>query len=487
MNRTTWRRHASTWPCSAPTWLTPSVARCQRSWSSHSAIDTLNLFCTRALMARSTLRLPFSEWFSGRSSSRRRTPTTMPAGDASGLALGGLGDLAGLTTLGASGREPARDLLDLVALDDVADLDVLEVLEADSALVTAGDLAHVLLEATEAPHAPVVHDHVVAQQAHLAAALHLALGDEASGDDALARHGEGLPHLRASEHLFLPGGLEQPLERVAQVVQRVVDDGVEPDVDALALGEPGRLRLRPHVETDDDGIRRRRQQHIRLRDPAHRAVDDVQTDVVRRQPAQRFADRFQGALHVGLHDHLQLADVAALDLLVEVVEGDLRGLRHLGVALLAAAVLGHLPRLGVVLDGDEDVAGVGHAAQPGDLAGRRRTGRGDAPSLVAHHGADAAELDAADERVPDVERALLHEDRRHRPAAAIEARLDDGPLGEPLRVGFQLEHVGLQEDHLEQLVDALLRLRRHRHHDGVSAPLLGGEPEVAELLLHTFR
>ena len=45
------------------------------SWSSHSAIDTLNFCCTRALIERSTLRLPLSEWFSGsgaRAAGRRR-------------------------------------------------------------------------------------------------------------------------------------------------------------------------------------------------------------------------------------------------------------------------------------------------------------------------------------------------------------------------------------------------------------------------------
>src|SRR2546426_478122 len=124
MKCTTSCRHRSTCSRSAPTCDTPSVARCQRSWSSHSAIDTLNLFCTRALIIRSTLRLPLSEWFSGSKSSSRSTPTTMarPPGTSGSRRCRRL-------ALARCRREAPRHLLDLVRLDDVADLHVLEALE----------------------------------------------------------------------------------------------------------------------------------------------------------------------------------------------------------------------------------------------------------------------------------------------------------------------------------------------------------------------
>src|SRR5262249_49893146 len=204
-------------------------------------------------------------------------------GAPSGLALGGGGlrALPDLTALGAAGREAPRDLLDLVRLDDVADLHVLEVLESDPALVAAGHLADVLLEAAQAADATLVNHHVVAQQADLAAAEHLPLGDEAARDDTLARHGERLAHLDAAEALLLPRRLEQSLQRVAQVVQRVVDDRVEADVDAFAFRQRGRLGLRPDVEADHDRVRRRRQEDVRLVDAADRPVDDVEPHVLR--------------------------------------------------------------------------------------------------------------------------------------------------------------------------------------------------------------
>src|SRR6185369_3143326 len=247
-------------------------------WSSHSAIETLNLFCTRALIVRSTLRLPFSEWLSWRSSSRRRTPTTMMvSARASGRAF------RGLRALPRGRRETAGHLLDLVRLDDVADLHVLVPFERHAAFVPARDLARVVLEALEGPDATVVHDDVVAQEPRLRAAHDLPVGDEAPGHLTDPGDVERLPHLGTPEHLLLERRLEEAFERVAHVVQRLVDDAVRADVDAFPLRERRRLRLGSDVEAEDDRVRRRGEQHVRLGDAADRAVEDVHPHVVRRE------------------------------------------------------------------------------------------------------------------------------------------------------------------------------------------------------------
>src|SRR5260370_18104236 len=77
MKLTTSRSSLSTMARTLPTWQMPNSARCHISWPSDSAIETLNLLRTRSLIARSTCRLPFSEWFSGRNRVSRITPTTM--------------------------------------------------------------------------------------------------------------------------------------------------------------------------------------------------------------------------------------------------------------------------------------------------------------------------------------------------------------------------------------------------------------------------
>ena len=68
------------------------------------------------------------------------------------------------------------DLFHDEALDHVADLDVVELLDLHAALVAGGDLLDVVLEAAQGGQIALVDDDVVAQDAHLAAALDLAPG-----------------------------------------------------------------------------------------------------------------------------------------------------------------------------------------------------------------------------------------------------------------------------------------------------------------------
>ena len=133
------------------------------------------MLATRALILRSTPRLPFSEWFSGMKSVSFSTPTTIGARAAHSAR-------SAAAPRAVAGAEPARDLLHLVGLDHVADLEVLEVVEADAALVARLHLARVVLEAAQAGDLARVDDDVVAHQAGRRVAGDLAVGDEAAGD-----------------------------------------------------------------------------------------------------------------------------------------------------------------------------------------------------------------------------------------------------------------------------------------------------------------
>ena len=95
-------------------------------------------------------------------------------------------------------------------------------------------------------------------------------------------------------------------------------------------------------------------------------------------------------------------------------------------------------RLGRLLVGDdvEHLAGVGDAVEAQDLDRRRGTGLGQRLPLVAQHRADLARVLAGDHEVADLERPVLDQDGRDGAARAIEARLDDVPLGRLVRVGL---------------------------------------------------
>ena len=90
-----------------------------------------------------------------------------------------------------------------------------------------------------------------------------------------------------------------------------------------------------------------------------------------------------------------------------------------------------------------------------------------------------------DDRVTDPERAPLHEDGRHRAAAAVEVRLDRHALRVLVGVGPQVElGVGGQDDRLEQVLDADALPGGDVHEQGGAAVLLGHQAVLGQLGPH---
>src|SRR6516225_5085384 len=176
-------------------------------------------------------------------------------------------------------RSVPRLLPHLVGLDHVLDPDV-AVADADAALEALADLGHVLLEPAQRLHAEVLRHHdPVADQACLAAAGDDARTDDGAGHVADARHPEDLADLRRAELGLLELGLEHALERGLDLVDRLVDDRVVADLDALALGQFPGPPGRPHVEADDHRVRRDGQVDVVLGDRADTAADDPEHPV----------------------------------------------------------------------------------------------------------------------------------------------------------------------------------------------------------------
>ena len=71
-----------------------------------------------------------------------------------------------------------------------------------------------------------------------------------------------------------------------------------------------------------------------------------------------------------------------------------------------------------------------------------------------------------------IERAALHQHRRHRATIAIHLGFDHDAAGELVRVRLQFVHVSDQQDDLEQIIQAQLLTRGHLDEGNVAAPIL---------------
>ena len=92
----------------------------------------------------------------------------------------------------------------------------------------------------------------------------------------------------------------------------------------------------------------------------------------------------------------------------------------------ASRSVGDVTRLALVVDLAEVVARGGHGLPAEQLHGLGRAGDLERVAVLVLHRPDLAVRGARHERVADVERALLHEHGRDRPAALVEVRLDHG-------------------------------------------------------------
>ena len=279
---------------------------------------------------------------------------------------------------------------------------------------------------------------------------------------------------RADPH-FLERRVEQAGHRLLHLVDDVVDDRVQADVDLLALGDVGGVAVGPHVEADDDGVRRRRQQHVRLVDRADAAVDDADLDLLVAQLRQRVAEHFGRALHVRLDDDRQLLHAAFGNLRLQRLEREPRALAAERLVLrLRLAEERDLPRLDRVGERLERVARLRQAAEAEHFDRRRRPGVLQLPAAIVDERADLADDRAGNDGVADVQRAVLDEDRRHRAAALVQLRFEHGARRVALRIRLELAQLGDEQDHLEQQLEVLLLLRRDLDHDGLCRPTARG-------------
>ena len=255
----------------------------------------------------------------------------------------------------------------------------------------------------------------------------------------------------------------------------------------MVLGERGDAVFELGVEADDDRARGAGHEDVVLANQADLPGKDFEGDLRALDAVENVAHGLDGAEHVALQHDAQRLLLRRGDLGEKLLDRNLLRLRVQRDGLLLEAVLLHLGQplgLAGVLHRLEGRAAVGGAGPADDLhrhGGRRLLHR---LAPVVEHGAHPGVMRAAHDGVARVERAPLHDDGRGRTAADVDLRLDDDARGLGLRIGLQLEHVGLQKDVVEQVGDALVLDGGHGHGDGLAAPVLGRDAAFLHLALH---
>ena len=216
-------------------------------------------------------------------------------------------------------------------------------------------------------------------------------------------------------------------------------------------------------------------------------MDHVDAHLVVRELLERLAHGLDGALHVGLDDDLQLLHIAHLHLLEQVVERDLRAGIEALLFLGGAALFDELAGQAFIRNGIERVAAGRHAVEARNFDRHARAGVVDRAPARVRHRAHTADARARNHNIARMQRAVLHEHRRDRPAAAVEARFHHRALGRAVRVCLQFLHIRNEQDHLQEVLQALARLRGDADARRVAAPFLRHKLVFRQLLQDMVR
>ena len=211
-------------------------------------------------------------------------------------------------------------------------------------------------------------------------------------------------------------------------------------------------------------------------------MDDPHPDLVVGQLFEGLLDGLGRALDVGLDHDGQLFHVVLGHLGEQVIQGDFLEGGELLFAGGGGALFGQLTGQALVLDRLEQVAGLGHGGQAGDLHRGGGAGRSDGAALVVPHGAHTAHGGARDQHVAGAQGAVLDQQGGHGALALVQTGLDHSALAAAVGVGLQLHDLGLQDDPLQQVADALAGQSRNGDAGGVAAPLLGDQAVLGQVL-----
>ncbi len=259
---------------------------------------------------------------------------------------------------------------------------------------------------------------------------------------------------------------------------------MQADVNLFLLRQFLRLALRPHIEADDDGVRRRGQQHVGFGNSAHAAEQDLDLHPVVRQLGQQVAQDLHRALHIALQNDVQFLLAGELQLFRQAFERHARALGQLRFARLLLAVFRNAARLLAIGDGDKLIAGLRQSFETQNFHRGCRSRGVERNAAIVEHRAYLAKDVAHHEVVAGVQRSVLHQHRRHRTASAVELGFEHRSSRQTIGHSLQVLQISNQADHFHQQIEIGLLLGGNLHEHGAAAPVFRHQSAIGELLLH---
>ena len=178
-----------------------------------------------------------------------------------------LNDLQGLCYL---------DLLE--GLDEVAFYDVVVALDAQTALHVETCLLDIVFTMLERREFASMDHNTVTDYAAFVSTFGFTLTHDTTCDRTHLGDTESLQYLEGSRNLLLDLWREHTCHSRLDLVDGIVDDGVDTDIHLLVLCHLTRCASRTHIEADDNSVGRSSQQDIRVRDSTHSTMDDIDLD-----------------------------------------------------------------------------------------------------------------------------------------------------------------------------------------------------------------
>ena len=168
------------------------------------------------------------------------------------------------------------------------------------------------------------------------------------------------------------------------------------------------------------------------------------------------------ALHVGLDDDGQVLDFAFSHVREHIFQLGCLLLGQLGVAEFAAAVSGNFTGAALIGQHHKFVTCLRHFGQALNLYRDRRARLLHGLAVFIEHGAYTPPGLPCQHHIASSQRTRLHQNRCQRAASFIQTRFNHQPFGSRIYWGFELQHFGLQQHLLKQVINTLASFGRDR-------------------------